>query len=114
MKDCEKPDLIRLEGQYLKFIIKTHSELNLLEHIEKCETCRTKIKKTIEKDQHTADFGNLFDKQVDDKTVPQFTDYKKQEDYMNARIQWRKKILKQLMKNAEIELRDLQTKIKAS
>ncbi|MCW4048887.1 MAG: hypothetical protein NWE89_04040 [Candidatus Bathyarchaeota archaeon] len=112
MEDCETLDLLRLEGRYMKFIVETMSELNLLEHVEKCETCRDKVRKAMENDQHLADFGNLFEKTVEDETVPQHSDYKNPDNFMDARIQWRKRRLKQLLENAELELQDLRKRVK--
>lgn len=111
MEDCEQLNLRRLEGSYLKFIVENHAELSLLEHIEECTTCREHIKKLVETNGYSADFGNLFQREADDSTAPQFTDHSDTEDFMDARIQWRKSRLKQLNESAEAELEDLRKRI---
>lgn len=53
----------------------------------------------------------MFQREFDDQTVPQYSDYKKTENFVDARVQWRKRKLKELIKNAEIELADLETRL---
>ena len=111
MEDCEQLNLRRLEGSYLKFIVENHAELSLLEHVEKCITCREHIKKLVETNDYSADFGNLFQREADHPTAPQFTDHRDPEDFIDARIQWRKNRLKQINESAEAELEDLRKRI---
>ena len=111
MEDCEQLNLRRLEGSYLKFIVENHAELGLLEHVEDCTTCREHVKKLVETGGSSTDFGNLFQREADDPTAPQFTDHRDHEGFIDARIQWRKSRLKQLNESAEAELEDLRKRI---
>lgn len=111
MEDCEQLNLRRLEGSYLKFIVENHAELGLLEHVEGCTTCREHVKKLVETGGYSADFGNLFQREADDQTAPQFTDHRDHEGFIDARIQWRKSRLTQLNESAEAELEDLRRRI---
>jgi hypothetical protein len=110
MGDCEQLSLRRLEGRYLKFIVENHAELSLLEHVEKCIACRERIKRLMETGGHAADFGSLFQREIDDPSAPRFTE---PEEFMDARIQWRKNRLTQLNESAEAELEDLRGRISA-
>lgn len=112
MGKCEKIEMLRLEGRYLKFIVETHTELNLLEHVEECEDCIEEILRAVEKDEPLADYGNLFQKEVDNEIVPQWGEYKNPVNFIDARIQWRKRRLQELMKNAELELGNIRDRLK--
>lgn len=112
MGKCDTIEMLRLEGRYLKFIIETHTELNLLEHVEKCEDCKQEILGAVEKDEPLADYGNLFQKQVEDAIVPQWDDYKNPVNFIDSRIQWRKRRLSELLKNAELELGNIRERLK--
>ena len=114
MGKCEKIDLLRLEGRYLKFIVETHTELNLLEHAEKCSECKQAVLLAVEKDEPLADYGNLFQKDVEDDIVPRWGDYKNPLNFIDARIQWRKRRLQELMKNAELELGNIRERLSDS
>jgi len=111
MQKCDKVNLLKLQGQYLMFIVENTAELNILEHIEECSKCREQIIKAVNEDNPLPDYGNLFQREFDDQTVPQYSDYKKPENFIDARVQWRKRKLKELIKNAEIELADLETRL---
>ena len=111
MEDCEQLNLRRLEGSYLKFIVENHAELGLLEHVENCVKCREHIKTLVETSGHSADFGNLFQREIDDPAAPRFTDHRDPKDFIDARIQWRKNRLTQLNESAEAELEDLRRRI---
>lgn len=111
MGRCDTIELLRLEGRYLKFIVENHTELNLLEHVEKCEDCKEEILRAVEKDEPLADYGNLFQKEVADPIVPQSSDYKNSANFIDARIQWRKRRLNELMENAEMELKSLSARL---
>ena len=111
MGKCDTIELLRLEGRYLKFIVENHTELNLLEHVEICEECKKEILGAVEKDEPLADYGNLFQKEVEDKIVPQSSDYRNPVNFIKARIQWRKRRLKELMENAEMELKSLRARL---
>ena len=111
MSKCDTIELLRLEGKYLKFIVENHTELNLLEHVEKCEECKKEILRAVEKEEPLTDYGNLFQKEVEDQIVPQSSDYRNPVNFIDARIQWRKRRLKELMENAEMELSSLRTRL---
>jgi len=111
MAKCDRINLLKLQGQYLGFIVENHAELNILEHIEQCTECRKQIKEAVEKDKPLPDYGNLFQRVFDDDTVPQYSDYKNPVNFINARIQWRKRKLKELIRDAEMELEDLETRL---
>jgi len=111
MARCDKINLLKLQGQYLGFIVENHAEINILEHIEECTECRKQIKEAVEKNQPLPDYGNLFQREFDDEIVPQYSDYKNPVNFIDARIQWRKRKLKELIKNAEMELEDLETRL---
>lgn len=111
MGRCETIELLRLEGRYLKFIVETHTELNLLEHVERCDECKKEILRAVENDEPLADYGNLFQKEVDDPIVPQSSDYTNHINFIDSRIQWRKRRLNELMENAEMELASLRARL---
>ena len=111
MVNCDKINLLKLQGQYLRFIVENHAEFNILEHIEQCTECRKQIKEAVDKGQSLPDYGNLFQRIFDDNTVPQYSDYKNPMNFINARIQWRKRKLKELIRDAEMELEDLETRL---
>jgi hypothetical protein len=111
MEDCEQLSLRRLEGGYLRFIVENRAELGLLEHVEKCATCREHVKRLVETDGGSADFGGLFQREADDPAAPQFTDHRTPEGFIDARIRWRINRLKQLNESAEAELEDLRGRI---
>ena len=111
MGKCYTIELLRLEGRYIKFIVENHTELNLLEHVEKCKECKKEILGAVEKDELLEDYGNLFQKEVEDQIVPQSSDYRNPVNFINSRIQWRKRRLMELMENAEMELKSLRTRL---
>jgi len=111
MEKCDKINLLKLEGQYLGFIVESHAELDILDHIEQCTDCRKKIREAVLKDQPLPDYGNLFQREFDDPSVPQYSDYKNPVNFIDVRIQWRKRKLKELIKNAEMELQDLESRL---
>ena len=111
MATCDKVNLLKLQGQYLGFIIENHAELNILEHIEQCTECRDQILEAVRDDKPLPDYGNLFQREFDDQSVPQFSDYKNPTNFIDSRIQWRKRRLKELIRDAEAELKDLETRL---
>ncbi|MFH2109747.1 MAG: hypothetical protein ABIJ47_00650 [Candidatus Bathyarchaeota archaeon] len=105
MEDCDRLDLLWLEGRYLGFIAETSTELNILEHLESCGACRAKVMKAIENDEKILGLGSLFLKSSDDDKVPDYGD--DAEAFVDARIVWRKRKLEELLRSAELELEDL-------
>ena len=104
---------MKLQGQYMKFIVENEAELNILEHIEKCSECREKIIDAINNDVGIPDYGNLFQREFKGQQVPQYSEYDDATSFMNARIQWRKNKLKELKDEAEMELSDLETRLES-
>jgi hypothetical protein len=111
MVKCEKINLLKLQGQYLRFIVENHTELNILEHIEKCSQCRKDILEAFRKDTPLPDYGNLFQREFEDNIVPLYSDYKNPVNFIDARIQWRKRKLTELTENAGLELTDLESRL---
>ncbi len=73
--------------------------------------CRERVKRLIETGGPSTNFGSLFQREMDDPSAPRFTDHSDPEDFMDARIRWRKNRLKQLNESAEAELEDLRRRI---
>ena len=111
MVKCDKVNLLKIQGQYLGFIVENHTELNILEHIEQCKKCQNKIIDAIDTDKPLQDYGNLFQRKFENDIVPQFDKYENPMTFIKARVQWRKRKIKKLIKNAEIELEDLETRL---
>lgn len=111
MAKCDKINLLKLQGKYLMFIVENHAELNILEHIEQCEECRLRIRESVEKEKPLPEYGNLFQRKISDETVPQYSDYKNPVNFIDDRVLWRKRKLKALIQNAEMELEDLETRL---
>ena len=68
--------------------------------------------KRIADDMPLPEYGNLFQRQVEDETIPQYTDYKHVDNFIKARINWRRRRLQELIKDAEMELEDLRKRIR--
>jgi len=111
MDSCDKVNLLKLQGQYMGFIVEGQTELEILDHIESCTECRQEIKEALENDKPLPDYGNLFQRDMENPAVPRYSDYKKPMNFIDARIQWRKNRVKQLMKEAEMELKDLESRL---
>lgn len=111
MDECETVDLLKLQGKYLIFIIENHVELNILEHLEKCDVCKKNIIKAVQQNQKITNYGSLFEYKFEDDTIPQFFDNNNPENFLDSRINLRKIKLNKLIENAEIELEDLETRI---
>jgi hypothetical protein len=109
MEDCDKLDLLWLEGRYLGFIVETNTELNMLEHLEGCGACRAKIVKSIENDEETPGLGSLFQRDSGEEDIPSYNG--DPEPFMDARIAWRRAKLEALLRDAELELEDLKKRL---
>ena len=48
---CNILDLLSLEGKYISFIADLENEIDILEHLQSCETCRTSIMETTRNDR---------------------------------------------------------------
>jgi hypothetical protein len=109
MEDCDKLELLWLEGRYLGFIVETNTELNILEHLEGCATCRAKIVKSIEDDEEILGLGSLFQRGFEEEEIPKYGG--DPESFMDARIAWRRARLEALLRDAELELEDLRKRL---
>jgi hypothetical protein len=109
MEDCDKLDLLWLEGRYLSFIIETNTELNILEHLESCNACRSKIMKSIENDENVLGLGSLFQRGFGEEEIPRYEG--DPEPFMDARITWRRAKLEALLRDAELELEDMRKRV---
>jgi len=105
MEDCDRLDLLWLEGRYLGFIVETNAELNILEHLGTCSACRAKMLTAIEEDEKVLGLGSLFQRGCGDEGVPAYEG--DAEAFMDNRISWRKDRLEGLLRSAELELEDL-------
>ena len=111
MAKCTNVNLIKLQGHFLGFIVESHSELDILEHLELCSDCRKHVLHAVQLDMSLLEYGNLFQREFDDQTIPQYSDYPNVTTFIDARIEWRKRKLRELIKNAEMELEDLETRL---
>jgi hypothetical protein len=111
MIKCERVNLLKLQGQFLIFIVENHVELNILEHIEECEECQKEILEVVEKGAPLPIYEDLFQRNSQINSLPNYSDYQKPLNFINARIQWRKRKLKELIKKAEMELKDLESRL---
>ena len=109
MEDCDKLDLLWLEGRYLGFIVETNTELNILEHLERCSACRSKIMKSIENDEKILGLGSLFQRGFGEEEIPRYGG--DPESFMDARITWRRAKLEALLRDAELELDDMRKRV---
>lgn len=111
MQKCESLNLLKLQGQYLRFIVENYDELNILEHIEDCRDCQKEIIEALENDTPILNYGNLFQGKFQIDMLPNYSDYKKPLNFINYRILWRKKKLNKIIKKAEMELKDLESRL---
>jgi hypothetical protein len=109
MEDCDKLDLLWVEGRYLGFIVETNTELNMLEHLEGCAACRAKIVKSIENDEEILGLGSLFQRDSGEEDIPSYSG--DPESFMDARMAWRRAKLEALLRDAELELEDLKKRL---
>lgn len=114
IENCETLHLLSLEAQYLAFILDIEKELRFLEHILSCSKCFSYAKQLIYKDINE-DWVNLFSKgsfELIRTSRPRYEDYKDPESFLSARISWRIERLANLIIDAEVELNNLQEKLK--
>lgn len=109
MEDCDRLDLLLLEGRYLGFIVETNTELNILEHLERCSACRSNIMKSIENDEKILGLGSLFQRGFGEEEIPRYEG--DPESFMDARITWRRAKLEALLRDAELELGDMRKRV---
>ncbi len=92
MDDCDKVNLLKVQGQYLRFIVENNAELDILEHIERCEECRSEIlggseeRPAPNQTMATYSSGNSMTRRYPSTEIT-----RNQMNFIDARIQWRKK-----------------------
>lgn len=111
MLKCESLNLLKLQGQYLKFIVENYDELNILEHIENCEECQKEIVEAIEKRKTLFYFAKIFNQNLPIDILNNFSNNKNLINLIKSRIKCRKKKLNILITNAEMELNDLESRL---
>jgi hypothetical protein len=111
MQKCERLNLLKVQGEYLQFIVDNLDEIGILEHIEKCKECKKEMLEILEKYGRVFAYGNLFDVDFRVEKLPNYKEYEDPLKFIYDRIKWRKKKLNKILKNAEIELRDLEIKL---
>ncbi|OGD54573.1 hypothetical protein A3K81_00855 [Candidatus Bathyarchaeota archaeon RBG_13_60_20] len=109
MEDCDALDFLWLEGRYLGFIVETHAELNLLEHIGECGRCRARVLKAVEGDEKILVLGTLFQRGSAEEGVPVYDG--DAETFMDARVGWRRAKLESLLREAEAGLESLRERL---
>jgi hypothetical protein len=65
----------------------------------------------LEKGTPSSNHGNLFHRNLQIDTIPNYSDHKKNLNLINERIKLRKSKLNKLVKNAEMELKDLESRL---
>lgn len=110
MAECECLELVRLEGEYLRFIVDTHIELNKIEHILECDLCKKSVKEALESNE-TVPLGidDLFS--FSDPEAPGAEEYASNLGYVEACLAWRLGYLKKILERASTELEDLRNRL---
>jgi len=110
---CEDLDLVNLVGKYLTFMVETHNELSLLEHLQSCKNCRISVIRAIESGEPVPPvWGGLFTPESGIPDAPQLDDYDGPAEFLDARIAWRMRRLSVILRDAELELKDLRERIR--
>jgi len=99
------------------------TELALLKHIVGCDGCRMKIKGMIDVDGARDDlWGRLFCRDLPEimgkkgdssEPCPDREQYEDIDGFMDARVDWRIRRVQEIMSSAEVELGDLQERLKS-
>ena len=120
-RECEGFRLIELRGEFASFILDLESEVALLGHIIGCRVCREGIRRLIEEGNGRDNWGSaLFSSELPcwlgkhrgtilggKRECPELVDYAEIEDFIEDRIRWSERRLKEILSYAEIELKDL-------
>jgi hypothetical protein len=109
VEECEELDLLRLEGRYLGFIVETHTELNALEHVMRCASCRARVLRSVEDGEDLPAIGSLFQRTHAEEGAPGYEGDPRA--FIDARVEWRKGILERLLDEAEAELESLRGRL---
>jgi hypothetical protein len=119
--DCEPLWLLHMEAEYIGFLVSVETETRLLEHIRTCSECRDKLAFIFNRERDPADeLEELFAIDLPEKLLTSSTildcpirgHFKDADDYIEARIKWRLDKLREIISNAEIELKQLSEKIR--
>jgi hypothetical protein len=122
-EDCEPLWLLHVESEYVGFLVSVETEVRLLRHIRKCKACRDKLAPIYRKEREPTDeLETLFAVDLPDKLLnssalldcPLRDNYANADDYIEARIKWRLTKLQTIISNAEMELKQIGSKIKES
>lgn len=122
-EDCEPLWLLHVESEYIGFLVSVETEARLLKHIQKCSACRNKLASIYTKEREAADeLETLFAVDLPEKLLnssamldcPIRDNFENADDYIKARIKWRLDKLQNIAANAEIELKQIGSKIKES
>ncbi len=122
-EDCEPLWLLHMESEYVSFMVSIESETRLLRHIRGCSSCRAKLRPIYIGERDPADeLEELFAVDLPEKLlnssalldVPLRQNYEDSDAYVEARIKWRLDKLQDILRNAELELKNLGDKIRDS
>jgi hypothetical protein len=121
---CEGVKLLELRGEYASFIIDLETEREILIHLMGCERCRDRVKLIVQRGEDDDRWNRLFSRDLPevlgetqdtlDASVvlcPRVEESDDVDNFINARIRWRIKKLRELIDNAETELRDLNSQL---
>jgi hypothetical protein len=121
--DCEPLWLLHVESEYVGFLVSVETEARLLKHIRKCRACRDKLAPIFTKERDPVDeLETLFAIDLPEKLLNSSTmldcpvrdNFENADDYIEARIKWRLDKLQTIIANAEMELKQIGSKIKES
>jgi hypothetical protein len=101
---CDVLDLLSLEGEYISFITDLENEIDILEHLRSCETCRTSIMETTRNNRAA----------TENPWIMLFSNGEEEgfEDSIDARIRRRLGKLRGIRADAVIELTDLRERLR--
>jgi len=121
-ESCEGFRLLELRGEYTSFIMELETELALLRHIVDCDGCRMKIKEVIDADGMRDDlWGRLFCRDLPEimgkkgdssEPCPDREHYEELDGFIDARVDWRIRRVREILSSADVELSDLQERLK--
>ena len=114
---------MEVRGEYVSFIMDLETELALLRHIVNCNRCRKNIKEMINVNGFRDDlwsklFCNDLPKIMEMKgdssePCPDLNDFEEVDEFINARVAWRIHRVRDILSSAEVELEDLQERLKS-
>ena len=119
--DCEPLWLLHVESEYVGFLVSVETEVRLLTHIRGCRACRDKLALIYTKERDPVDeLETLFAVDLPEKLLnssamldcPVRDNFANADDYIESRIKWRLDKLQTIIANAEMELKQIGSKIK--